>query len=41
MTIESAQNEADLAHYEQGHTCNPIRLYQLQEEVFRNRTRVS
>jgi hypothetical protein len=33
LTIASAKNEPRLAKYEREHTCNPIRLYQLREDV--------
>ncbi|MGD0737111.1 MAG: hypothetical protein ABR976_18410 [Terracidiphilus sp.] len=37
LTIASARNEADLASLEQIHVCNPIRLYQLQEDAVSQR----
>jgi len=30
-TIATVEDESELAGHEQAHTCNPIRLYQLQE----------
>ena len=31
LTVASAKSEAELAHHEQSHECNPIRLYQLSQ----------
>jgi hypothetical protein len=37
LTIASARKESDLAFLEQSHVCNPIRLYQLQEDAVSQR----
>lgn len=33
MTVATAKTEYELAHHERKHGCNPIRLYQLREQV--------
>ena len=38
LTVASVRNESDLALYEQDHACNPIRLYQLSEDLLHTRT---
>jgi hypothetical protein len=38
LTVASARKETDLALYEQDHACNPIRLYDLREDLLHTRT---
>jgi len=39
LTIASACHPADLAKLEEAHICNPVRLYQLQEDAVSVRAR--